>query len=255
MFMFGMRMVSIDTQTHTDTHGCIHVEMIERERIDKCEYVQMFKNHFCNIYMSLIYSNHATNPISGNLNVLVLDLVDHDARIGGVRLGRREGRRSNDSGSRVSRRAGDGRSRRSRRRSGCAGGGHNDSRRSGGCSRRSGRTRAGGSRRAGGNSRAGSSRRAGGRAQGRGAVDLGDDPRRGVVGVQLKVVQVVGNGVSAGADWVAGCAVGTEDGRVTVETGEVIGLAAVGLLAGAVEHVVGLVGSVHDITPEESGTN
>jgi hypothetical protein len=197
--------------------------------------------------MSSIYRDLPQSLFS-DLNVLVLNLIDHDARVGRVGFGRGEGRRSNNSRGRVCRRAG-------RRWCGCGGGGYDNGRRSRGCNRRSGRSGVGGSSGAGGNSGAGSSRGARSRAQRRGAVDLRDNPRRGVVGVKLKVVQVVGNGASAGANWVASCAVGAENRCITVETGKVFGLAAVGLLACAVKYVVGLVGSVHNITPEESGTN
>jgi len=64
-----------------------------------------------------------------------------------------------------------------------------------------------------------------------------------------------GNGATVGADWVTGSAVGAQNRGVAVETGEVFGLAGVLLLGGTVKHVVGLVGGVHDITPEESSSD
>jgi hypothetical protein len=45
----------------------------------------MFTTAF-NIYMSLIYRNLAQS-LFRDLNVLVLNLVDHDTRVGGVGLG------------------------------------------------------------------------------------------------------------------------------------------------------------------------
>lgn len=66
---------------------------------------------------------------------------------------------------------------------------------------------------------------------------------------------MVGDDVAASADGVAGCAVGAEDACVAVEAGEVLGAAAVGLLVCAVEDVVGLVGGVHYVSPEEGGAD
>jgi hypothetical protein len=157
--------------------------------------------------------------VQARLNVLVLDLVDHNARVAGVRHRRGERRR-----------------RRTRA----------------GSSRGRGRRRSSAGRRS---SRAGSSGGAGRRAQGRGVVDLVDDPRRGVVGVQLKVVEVISNDVAASTYWVTGSAVRAEDAGIAVKQGEGVGWARVGLLGGAVEDVVGLIGGVKNVTPEECGTN
>jgi hypothetical protein len=66
---------------------------------------------------------------------------------------------------------------------------------------------------------------------------------------------MVGDDTATSTNWVASSAVVAEDRSVTVEEREVSGFARVGLLAGAVEDVVGLVGSVHDIAPEESGSD
>ena len=66
---------------------------------------------------------------------------------------------------------------------------------------------------------------------------------------------MVGNDGSASADWVTSSAVVAKERSVAAETGEVVGAAGVLLQGGTVEDVVGLVGSVHDIAPEECGTN
>jgi hypothetical protein len=66
---------------------------------------------------------------------------------------------------------------------------------------------------------------------------------------------VLRNDGSVSADWVTSSAVVAEERSVAAETGEVVGAAGVLLLGGTVEDVVGLVGSVHDIAPEECGTN
>ena len=88
-----------------------------------------------------------------------------------------------------------------------------------------------------------------------GSVNLANDPRGSLLGVELEVVEVFGYDTAASADWVAGSAVVTEDRRVAVEKREVSGAARVGLLAGAIEYVVGLVGGVHDVAPEERGSD
>jgi hypothetical protein len=157
--------------------------------------------------------------VQARLNVLVLDLVDHNTRVAGVRHRRGERRRRRTwAGSSWGR---------SRRRSS-----------TGRCS-----------------SRAGSSGGAGRRAQGRGVVDLVDDPRRGVVGVKLKVVEVISNNVAASTYWITSSAVRAEDAGIAVKHGERVGGARVGLLGGAIEDVVGLVGGVKNVTPEERGTD
>jgi hypothetical protein len=66
---------------------------------------------------------------------------------------------------------------------------------------------------------------------------------------------VVSNHRSASADWVTSSAVVAEERSVTAETREVVSTAGILLQGGTVEDVVGLVGSVHDIAPEERGTN
>jgi hypothetical protein len=66
---------------------------------------------------------------------------------------------------------------------------------------------------------------------------------------------VLGNDVAPGADWVAGSAVGAEDGGVAVQAGEVLNGTGVWALGGAVENVVGLVGGVPHVAPQESGGN
>jgi hypothetical protein len=66
---------------------------------------------------------------------------------------------------------------------------------------------------------------------------------------------MVGHGVATSADWVTSCTVGAEDWGVAVQTGEVVRATRVLLLAGTIEHVVWLVGSVQDITPEKSSSN
>jgi hypothetical protein len=66
---------------------------------------------------------------------------------------------------------------------------------------------------------------------------------------------MVSDSVSTSADWVTGSAVGAEDWGVAVEESEVLRGTGVLLLVGTVKNVVGLVGSVHNVTPEESGSN
>lgn len=66
---------------------------------------------------------------------------------------------------------------------------------------------------------------------------------------------MVGNDIATSADWVTSGTVGAKYRGVAVETGKVIGAAGVLLLVGSVKNVVGLVGSVHDITPDEGGAN
>jgi hypothetical protein len=66
---------------------------------------------------------------------------------------------------------------------------------------------------------------------------------------------VVGDSGAVGAHWVAGGAVGAEDWCVAVQESEVLWATGVLLLGGAVEDVVGLVGGVEDIAPEESSGN
>lgn len=62
----------------------------------------------------------------------------------------------------------------------------------------------------------------------------------------------VGHNITAGADWVTSSAVRAEHRCVAVEACEILWLASVGLLVGTVEHVVGLVGSMHHVSPEKS---
>jgi hypothetical protein len=66
---------------------------------------------------------------------------------------------------------------------------------------------------------------------------------------------VVGDDVAAGTDGVAGSAVGAEDAGVAVEAGEVGGGTRSDFETCAGEGVVGLVGSVPNIAPEESGAD
>jgi hypothetical protein len=66
---------------------------------------------------------------------------------------------------------------------------------------------------------------------------------------------VVINVVASGADWVTSSAVRAEDWGVAVQACEVLSGAAVLSQTGSVEHVVGLVGGVLDIAPEESGSD
>jgi hypothetical protein len=66
---------------------------------------------------------------------------------------------------------------------------------------------------------------------------------------------VVSDDVAAGTHGVAGGAVGAEDTGVAVKAGEVVGGTGVGLEGSAREGVVGLVGGVQDIAPEESSTD
>jgi hypothetical protein len=185
-----------------------------------------------------------------NLHVHVLYVVDDDAGLL-VLNGLREGRGSSHAGCRVgdhgggySCGVGSGRvgilGSRARARHGGLGSRCSASRRGG---RDSGRDE----------SRAG--RAGGSRAERSSAGDLRNDPRGGLVGVELEVVEVISNNVSSGANWVSACAVVAENGSVAVEEREVCGTARVGLLVGAIEDVVGLVGSVHDVAPEESGSD
>jgi hypothetical protein len=60
---------------------------------------------------------------------------------------------------------------------------------------------------------------------------------------------MVSDSVSTSADWVTGSAVGAENRGIAVEESEVLRGTGVLLLAGTVENVVGLVGSVHNVTP------
>lgn len=66
---------------------------------------------------------------------------------------------------------------------------------------------------------------------------------------------MVSDDVAASADWITGSTVRAEDTSVAVEAGEVISAAAVGLLARTIKNIVWLVGSVHHVTPEESGAD
>jgi hypothetical protein len=66
---------------------------------------------------------------------------------------------------------------------------------------------------------------------------------------------VVGDDVAAGTDGVASGAVGAQDAGVAVEAGEVVGGTGSGFKSSAGEGVVGLVGGVPNITPEESGAD
>lgn len=61
--------------------------------------------------------------------------------------------------------------------------------------------------------------------------------------------------VSTGADGVAACAVGAQDGGVAAEAREVVCAAGVGALVGAVEDVVGLVGGVENVAEEGYGSD
>ena len=61
--------------------------------------------------------------------------------------------------------------------------------------------------------------------------------------------------ITASANGVASSAVGAEDRGVAAEERKALAGAGSGLLVGAVKNVPGLVGSVHDITPKESGGN
>jgi hypothetical protein len=66
---------------------------------------------------------------------------------------------------------------------------------------------------------------------------------------------VVINVTAVSAHWVTSSAVRAEHWGVAVQTCEVLGRAAVFLQTGTVKNVVGLVGGVLDITPEESGSD
>jgi hypothetical protein len=88
-----------------------------------------------------------------------------------------------------------------------------------------------------------------------GLIDLSNGPGRGVVGVQLKVVQVLADIVALGADRVSLGAVRAQDRCVLVQAREGVSAAAVLLQTSAVEDVVWLVSHVHNIAPEESSSN
>jgi hypothetical protein len=66
---------------------------------------------------------------------------------------------------------------------------------------------------------------------------------------------VLSHDVTTSADRVASSTVGAEDRRVAAEARKALTRAGGGLLVGAIEHVPGLVGSVHDIAPKESSSN
>jgi hypothetical protein len=66
---------------------------------------------------------------------------------------------------------------------------------------------------------------------------------------------VLSHDVAARADWITSGAVVAQNRRVAVQTREVLIQAWSDLLVGAIEHIVGLVGSVPDITPEQGGSN
>lgn len=180
------------------------------------------------------------------LHVNVLDL-DRSNALRLVRVGLRERSRSNHRGRISSRR------RRSRERSNRAG--RRSRRRNNTPRRRRSRSRRSVTNRRGNNSRrrARRRRRRRSRTQRRSISNLRHNPRRRLVSVQLEVVQVLSNVGAVGTYWVAGSAVRTENRGVAVETGEVVGAAGVLLQTRAVEDVVGLVGGVHDVAPEESG--
>lgn len=127
------------------------------------------------------------------------------------------------------------------------------------------RSRSGGGDRGRRGGRRGSRCRCGGRGRGRrssrrrrgGCLLLNhlDGPVDSRVGVELEVVEMLLNVVSTSADWVAGSAVGAEHRGPAVEAGEVGASARGGLLVSAIKNVVGLVGSVLDITPDEDGSD
>jgi hypothetical protein len=105
------------------------------------------------------------------------------------------------------------------------------------------------------------SRRSGNGSRGRGSaqrcsvVNLGYNPFGCLLGVEFEVVQVLGHNLAASTHRVASSAVGAENWRVVAETRKALPSARGGLLVSTIEHVPGLVGGVHDIAPEESGSN
>jgi hypothetical protein len=61
--------------------------------------------------------------------------------------------------------------------------------------------------------------------------------------------------LAASADWVASSAVSAKDRRVAVQTSKFCSVARSRSLVGTVKNVVGLVGSMPNVTPEKSGGN
>jgi hypothetical protein len=94
-----------------------------------------------------------------------------------------------------------------------------------------------------------------GSAQRCSAVNLGYNPFRCLLGVEFEVVQVLAHDLAASTYGVASSAVGAENWGVVAETCEALTSARGGLLVSAIEHVPRLAGSVHDIAPEESGSD
>jgi hypothetical protein len=61
--------------------------------------------------------------------------------------------------------------------------------------------------------------------------------------------------LATGADWVTSSAVRAEYRGVAVQAGKVFSVARSRALVGTIENIVRLVGSMPDITPEESSGN
>jgi hypothetical protein len=136
-----------------------------------------------------------------------------------------------------------------------SGGGDESSRLLARCSNDSGGNQGRGDLDSAGSRRSGNGSRGRGSAQRCSTVNLGYNPFGCLLGVEFEVVQVLGHNLAASTYRVASSAVGAENWGVVAETCEALPSARGILLVSAIEHVPRLIGGMHDIAPEESGSN
>ena len=82
----------------------------------------------------------------------------------------------------------------------------------------------------------------------------GDDPIRSVIGIEVEVVEMLRNGITAGADRVAGGTVGPQTVRPLIQIGQIGAITGdQTVIIGAVQDVIRLAGCMTDVSKDCDG--